>query len=88
MTTVSLKLPESLIQAIERQASRRGLSKSAVIRESLERILARPQQGTCLDRMRHLVGSQPGPADASSNPAHLASALLDNHERPRRRRSR
>jgi hypothetical protein len=90
MTTISLKLPEVLLRDLEAEARHRGVSKSALIRETLEARLRRTRAQTpvtCLDLLGDLVGSQPGPADASTNPRHLKEAVLDDalHERKNNR---
>jgi Arc/MetJ-type ribon-helix-helix transcriptional regulator len=86
MTTISLKLPEMLLRDLEAEARHRGVSKSTLIRTALEARLRRARarnRVTCLDLMADLVGSQPGPADASTNPVHLDEAVLRDarHER-------
>jgi len=85
MTTVSLKLPEALLREVEDEAATRGVPKSAVIRDSLERMLRKRRKGkkkpSCLDLMRDWVGHVQGPADASTNPEYLAEAILADHRR-------
>jgi hypothetical protein len=79
MTTISLKLPEGLLRDLEAEARHRGVSKSMLIRETLETRLRRVRARTrisCLDLVADLVGSQPGPADASTNPRYLDEAIL------------
>ena len=87
MTTVSLKLPAPLLRDVQEEARRRGVSKSALIRDSLQAAL-RPKRArkrvTCLDLIRDLVGSQPGPADASTNPRYLQDAILADYRRGRK----
>ena len=80
MTTISLKLSEMLLRDLETEARHRGVSKSTLIRETLEARLRRARaknRVTCLDLLADLVGSQPGPADASTNSKHLDEAVLD-----------
>jgi len=85
MTTVSLKLPEALLREIEHEAATRGVPKSAVIRDSLERTLRKGRKAkkkvSCLDLMGDWVGHLPGPADASTNPRYLEEAILADHRR-------
>ena len=85
MTTVSLKLPEALLREIEQEAVTRGVPKSAVIRDSLERTLRKGRNAkkkvSCLDLMGDWVGRFPGPADASTNPRYLQEAILADHRR-------
>ena len=85
MTTISLKLPEPLLREIEQEAATRGVSKSAVIRDSLELTLRQGRKAkkkvSCLDLVRDLVGSFDGPPDASTNPRYLKEAILADHRR-------
>jgi Arc/MetJ-type ribon-helix-helix transcriptional regulator len=85
MTTISLKLPESLIREIEREVATRGVSKSAVIRDSLDRTLRKgrkaKQELSCLDLMGDLVGHFAGPADLSTNKKYLTEAITADYER-------
>lgn len=85
MTTISLKLPESLLRAVEQEAAARGVPKSAVIRDSLDRTLLKgrktKKRASCLDLMGDLVGRFDGPPDASTNPRYLEEALLADHHR-------
>ena len=87
MTTVSLKLPGPLLRDVEVEARRRGLSKSALIRDSLESTLRRKRakkRVTCLDLIGDLAGSQPGSPDASTNPCYLEETLLADYRRGRK----
>jgi Arc/MetJ-type ribon-helix-helix transcriptional regulator len=85
MTTISLKLPESLLREIEREAATRGVSKSAVIRDSLDRTLRKgrkaKQERSCLDLMGDLVGHFDGPPDLSTNKKYLTEAITADYER-------
>ncbi|HEV2210000.1 MAG TPA: CopG family transcriptional regulator [Verrucomicrobiae bacterium] len=83
---MTLKLPEPLRRGVEAEARRRGVSKSLVVRECVEKMLRRKQgqKGpSCLDLVADLVGSQPGPRDASVNRQHLEEAMLADHDRSR-----
>jgi Ribbon-helix-helix protein, copG family len=75
MHTISVKIPYSLKLRIERESSRRGLSKSRLIRNALERALGQGKQmpgATVFDLTRDLCGSvRGGPRDLSSNKKHL-----------------
>lgn len=88
MTTMSLKLPESLLREIEREAATRGVPKSVVIRDSLERTLRKGRTAkkkvSCLDLMGDLVGRFDGPPDASTNPLYLEEAILADHHRAKK----
>ncbi|MBM4256759.1 MAG: hypothetical protein FJ147_12780 [Deltaproteobacteria bacterium] len=87
MQTISLKFPAHLGRLVETEAKRRRVSKSAVVRACVEEVLVNHrhtvQQLSCADLMGDLVGSQPGPTDASSNKQHLEKSLLKDHARGR-----
>lgn len=76
MNTISVKIPHSLKLRVERESSRRGLSKSRLIREALERALGQRTQirgATVYDLTSDLCGSvRGGPRDLASNKKHLA----------------
>lgn len=88
MTTISLKLPNSLRRDLEREAAARGLSKSVVIRESLEKSLRagkKKRKVSCLDLMHDLAGAFDGPPDLSANKKkYLEKAIQEDEERKRR----
>jgi hypothetical protein len=89
MTTISLKLPEPLLRDLEEEASRRGVTKSAVIRRSLEGTLRRKpvqKKPSCLEMMGGLVGSFKGPRDLSVNRSHLVKAITDRADRRKNNR--
>ncbi len=75
MSTISLKLPDRLLEALEGESRARGTTKSALVRESLEKMLAAIPQGgkaTCFDLARDLAGSLKGlPRDLATNPKYL-----------------
>ena len=74
MTTVSLKVPDPLAVAITETARRKGISKSALIREALTEYLGRletNQPESALSRVADLEGILCGPADLSVNKDHL-----------------
>lgn len=89
MTTISLKLPERLLREIEQEAATRGVPKSVVIRDSLERTLRKGRKAnkkvSCLDLMGDWVGHVHGPADASTNPRYLQEAILADHHRGKKK---
>ena len=87
MVTISLKLPTPLLRDLEGEARRRGLSKSALIRNSLEATLQRKRQRkplSCLDVMGNLVGSFHGPRDLSTNRRYLSEAIVARAGRNRK----
>ena len=65
MRSVTLRLPDSLVEEIEAEARKRKMSKTDVMRERLERPSARSDQWTEL--LSRVAGSVEGPADLSSN---------------------
>jgi predicted DNA-binding ribbon-helix-helix protein len=75
MPTVSVKLPESLLRRIERAAVARRLTKSSLIRETLEQALTQSRDESpvsCYDLAKDLAGSMKGlPRDLATNPKYL-----------------
>jgi predicted transcriptional regulator len=74
MKTLTLKLPDALDRQLTVLVSQRGVNKSVLIREAIERYLSDSkaiQAGSFLDLAGNLVGCVEGPADLSTNPAHL-----------------
>lgn len=74
MNTVSLKVPDPLATAITETARRKGVSKSALIREALTEYLGRletAQSGSALSRVADLEGILNGPEDLSVNKDYL-----------------
>ena len=75
MNTISLKMPEPLALELSAAASRRGISKSALVREAIQTFLladeATRRQESALTRVADLVGAFSGPADLSTNKDHL-----------------
>ena len=72
MQTISLKIPDELLAELERAAKARRLSKSALVRESLETALRRRSSGgtaSCFDLAGDLAGSLKGlPRYLAHNP--------------------
>ena len=84
MQTISLKLPQTLIAELNAEASRRQVSKSRVVREALQRQLkssSRNRVHFCADLAADLIGSQPGPPNASTDKDALKQALLEKRRR-------
>jgi len=75
MNTISLKLPDRLLELLEDESRARRTTKSSLIRECLEKTLAPPPAGgeaTCYDLARDLAGSIKGlPRDLATNPKYL-----------------
>jgi len=73
MRTISLKLPEALLEELDRAAKEKQMTRSTLIRKSLERTLHQ-QRGpvSCYDLARDLAGSVKGmPADLAENPSYM-----------------
>jgi predicted DNA-binding protein len=84
MTTISLKLPDSLEARLSSEAKRRRTTKSAIIRDAVEQAFAKKKGFvSCADLMRDLIGSQPGPRDASTNKEYLKDYGLERRHRAR-----
>lgn len=84
---MTLKLPETLRREVEDEARRRGVPKSALVREFMEAMLRRKRRQkrlTCRDLVPDLLGSQPGPHDASVNRRYLDAAVLADYGRGRK----
>ena len=75
MQTISLKLPEDLLADLTREAKARRVSKSALVRESVEAALwhrSRRGAASCYDLARDLAGSVEGlPHDLAGNPKYM-----------------
>jgi ribbon-helix-helix CopG family protein len=75
MRVISLKLPEDLLVQLDTEAKTRRVTKSWLIRESLEKALrkqSRPGTASCYDLSRDLAGSVKGlPKDLAENPDHM-----------------
>ena len=85
MTTVSFKLPAVLLREVEQEAATRGVAKSAIIRDCIERTLQKgkklKREVSCLDLMGDLVGSFRGPRDLSTNRRYLTEAVAAHARR-------
>ena len=77
MTTISLKLPERLLQQLEKECRIRHTTKSSLIRECLAKSLDDGPAGgkaSCYDLARDLAGCIKGkglPRDLATNPKYL-----------------
>ena len=75
MQTISLKLPDDLLAQLEREAAARRVTKSSLIRESLEKALRSQSlagRSSCFDLARDLAGSVKGlPEDLAENPKYM-----------------
>ncbi len=85
---MTVKMPETLRRGVEEEARRRGVTKSVLVREGVEAMLRRRQDHkppSCLALVADLVGSQPGPRDASVKPCYLEEALVADYGRGRKK---
>jgi Ribbon-helix-helix protein, copG family len=75
MRTVSLKVPDELLAQLTKTARQRRVTKSDLIRESLEKgLYEEPVARTtsCLDLARDLTGTAKGmPKDLADNPKYM-----------------
>jgi len=75
MRTISVKLPDELLAQLGRRAKARRVTKSCLVRESLEMGLhERPPAGavSCFDLARDLAGTVKGlPKDLADNPKYM-----------------
>jgi predicted transcriptional regulator len=75
MQTISFKLPEDLLEELEREAKARRITKSSLVRESLEMALRRKpgrRAASCYDLASDLAGSIKGlPRDLATNPQYM-----------------
>jgi len=75
MSTLSLKLPDTLLLRLDQESRQRRVTKSALVRAALERELE-PQKNTkqasCYDLARDLAGSlKKLPKDLATNPKYM-----------------
>jgi len=75
MVTVTVKLPATLASQVAAKARQRRVSKSAIIRESLETTLSKGKlrpRTTLYERTKHLAGSVKDlPSDLSTNKKYM-----------------
>jgi len=75
MQAISLKLPHDLLAQLNSEAKARGVTKSWLVRESLEKALRKssPEGAvSCYDLARDLAGAVKGlPKDLADNPKYM-----------------
>jgi predicted transcriptional regulator len=75
MQTISLKLPDDLLAQLDTEAKARGVTKSSLVRESLQKALHRKSSAgatSCYDLARDLAGTIKGlPKDLADNPKYM-----------------
>lgn len=67
MKSVSVRLPDSLVDEIEAEARKRKMSKTDIIRERLEKAQSSTSPDQWRDLLSRVAGSVEGPVDLSSN---------------------
>lgn len=72
MKTMTVRLPESLAAEIERESRKRGLTKSDIVRERLERAREASELPPSLAEIADVIGSVDDdlPADLSARTKH------------------
>lgn len=71
MTTILLKVPDTLDSRLAEEVKRRRTSKSAVIRYCVKKVLLAPRKDRvayCLDLASDLAGCLDGPRNITTNP--------------------
>lgn len=75
MSTLTLKMPDSLLLRLQQESRLRRVSKTALIRTALEKELKGPQDSkevSCYDLARDLAGSiKRLPKDIATNPKYM-----------------
>jgi len=82
---VALSLPTRLLAQIDRQARKSRLSRSAFIREVMERTLRQPHEDEILGKARSIY-AEVGDEDRALSEAFLPLAAAILPPRPKRRR--
>jgi len=85
MKTLTIRLPEPLAAAIEAEARKRGITKSDVVRERLERARRPAKRTAGLEAIADLIGSVVDdlPADLSARKKHYLRAMGYGNKRSR-----
>ena len=75
MSTLTLKMPDSLLMRLQQESRLRRVSKTELIRTALEKELKEPQDSkevSCYDLARDLAGSiKRLPKDIATNPKYM-----------------
>jgi Arc/MetJ-type ribon-helix-helix transcriptional regulator len=74
MGTLTVKLSQPLQAKLDALVKKRGLSKSDLVREAIERLVdgaERRPQVSVHDLIKDLIGPGRGPKDLSTNPKHM-----------------
>ena len=72
MKNLSVRLSDPLAADLERESRRRGVSKSDLVRDCIERTLATPERPSSFAQIAHLIGSVDDelPSDLSARVDH------------------
>jgi len=75
VNTISLKLPDRLLELLETESLARRTTKSSLVRECIEKTLAvrsAAGEASCFDLAQDLAGTVRGlPRDLATNPGYL-----------------
>lgn len=84
MKTLTVRLPDALAAAIEAESRRRGLSKSDIVRERLQRSAQVHEPGAPVYALADVIGSADGlPADLSARTKHYLRVMGYGRKRSR-----
>ena len=83
MKTLTVRLPETLVDQIEAESRARRLSKSDVVRERLSAVTPARKMPSLLESIQDLIGSVEGPSDVSANKKAKLRAMGYGRKRPR-----
>ena len=84
MKTLTVRLPEPLVAGIEAESRGRGISKSDVVRERLERAPRQRRRTASLDAIADLIGSVDGlPTDLTTRKKEYLHATRYGKKRTR-----
>ena len=83
MKTLTVRLPEILVDQIEAESRARRLSKSDVVRERLTARSPARKMSPLLESIQDLVGSVDGPGDISANKKAKLRTMGYGRKRPR-----
>jgi len=91
MDAISVKLPAAVRRKLAAEASRRNVTQSVIVRESIERALAdtraNGQPASCADLVEDLLGSlKSGRKDLATNKTLLERVMLEGAQRGAKRR--
>ncbi len=91
METISVKLPAAVRRKLAVEANRRNVAQSVIVRESIERALARSRNRdepvSCAEIAGELIGAmRSGREDSATSKELLEEAMLQSKRRGSKRR--